>query len=87
MLDVLITNLRDMDKSVLMNTDIDKCAEVDYISDRAFKLHSLFQILDVENITSEHWCWQFITGISARFGKFLYNIVKGWKSDSENIGK
>lgn len=87
MLDVLIANLRNMNKSVLMNADIDKCAEVDYISDRAFKLHPLFQILDVENITSEHWCRQFVTGISARFGKFLYNIVKGRKSDSENIGK
>ena len=28
-----------------MNADINKCAEVDYISDRAFKLHSLFKSL------------------------------------------
>ena len=77
MLDVLVGHLGDVYKTILMDTYIYKCSEVDYISDGSLKHHALGEILHFKNITTEDRLRHFISWVSCRLLKLVDYICKG----------
>ena len=72
-----ITDLGNMDETILMNTDIHKHAKVDNVAHRTGQFHAGDQILHFQNVLTEDRLGQFITGIPAGFAQFLCDIQQG----------
>ena len=86
MLDVFITDLGDMNQTVLMNSDIYESAEINNISDRSGKHHFWLEILKIEYIVTENWGRQSISYITSRFFKLSYYIYKSRFAYSKLFG-
>ncbi len=56
-----------MYKSVMVYTNINKRTKINNISDSTGYFHSGFQILKLQNITSQKWWRKLITYITSRF--------------------
>ena len=74
-----------MNKSVLMNSDINESSEIDYVADSSFQDHTLFQILDIQYVCAENRLRHLITRISCRFLQLFYNIPKSNLSNFQFI--
>ena len=72
-----------MYKSVLVNSDIHKYSEVNYISHSTFQHHTFLQIFHLKDICAKDWLWHLITRITRRFLKLLDNITKRNLTDSK----
>ena len=68
-----------------MNSDIHKCAEVDYISYRSLQDHSFRQILHIQNVGTEYGLRHIRTGIAARAGHFRNHITQGGFTNPEGL--
>lgn len=76
-----------MDKAILMNADIDKSAEIDYISYGSGKYHTGLQIVHIHNVISKFLLWESISYITPRLFQFSDYIEQGRFPDAELIGK
>ena len=85
MFDKFFTHLGNMNKSVLMNSDINESSEIDYVADSSFQDHTLFQILDIQYVCAENRLRHLITRISCRFLQLFYNIPKSNLSNFQFI--
>ena len=83
MFDKLIADLGNMDKTVLMNADIHKCAEIDHIPHGSFEDHAFFQIFHIQHVGAEHRLRHFIPGVSGRFLQLLHNIPESDLTDPQ----
>ena len=84
MLDVPAANLRNVNKSVLVYSDINENAEIDNIADSSHKLHAGLEILDLHNIAaSEERRRKFVTEVAAGFFEFADDVGKGRNADPE----
>ena len=75
-----LTHLRDMDKSILMDTDIHKGTKVHNISDSPFKFLSDWQVFEFKNILTKYWCFKIITEVTTWLQKVSDDIFKGFLS-------
>ena len=65
-----------MHQSILMNTDIHKCPEINDITDSSLKDHTFFEVFHIKYICTKYRFRHLITWISCRFFQFFYNIAK-----------
>ena len=72
----LVCDLGNVNKAILMYTDVHKCTEVDDISHCTFKYHSHFEILHVENVAPKDRCRHIFTWVSSRTHQFFDNVCE-----------
>lgn len=72
-----VGQLADMDKSVLMNADIDEGAKGRDIGDGPLKAHSGFEVGDRIYIVGEARCFKLGSRIAAGFLEFRQNVPNG----------
>ena len=65
-----------MNKSVLMNSDINESSEIDYVADSSFQDHTLFQILNIQYVCAENRLRHLISWVAGWFFQLFYNITK-----------
>ena len=87
MLDKFVGHLRDMYKSVLMHSDIHKCAEINNVSDGSLEDHSLSEIFHLQHIAPQDRFRHLITWIPGGFLKLLDNVCESYDSCSQFFGK
>ena len=85
MLDEFIADAGNMDESVLMNADINKRAEVDYVTDGTRHNHTGLERIDIKNVIAKDGSVEAVTDVAAGLFKLAYNIVKGRNTDAEHI--
>ena len=83
MFNISLTHLGDMHQSILMNTDIHKCPEINDITDSSLKDHTFFEVFHIKYICTKYRFRHLITWISCRFFQFFYNIAKCRLTDSQ----
>ena len=74
----------DVDKTVLVDTDIDEGAKVGDIGDDAWKDHAFHEVVDGVDILVELEFFKLFTRIAPRFFQFLEDIGEG--GDAHFIG-
>ena len=83
MLDKSVGHLGDMEKSVVVNADINEATEVDYVTDGALKLHTGAEVGDIENVGRENGSGSIIADVSAGLLKLGDNIKERRLTASE----
>ena len=76
-----------MNESVLVNADIDECAEVDNVSYSTLELHSDLEILKTHDIGAEKGSGKLISGVTAGSLELGNNVLKRGKTDSKLLCK
>ena len=77
MLDVSVTHLGDVKKTVVVNSDINEATEVNNVSDSTLELHIGLQVVDVENVGGEYGSGCIVTNVAAGLLKLGNNILEG----------
>ena len=72
-----------MHQSILMNTDIHKCPEINDITDSSLKDHTFFEVFHIKYICTEYRFRHFISWITSWFFQFFYDITKSDLSNSQ----
>ena len=65
-----------MDQSILADADIDEGAKIRNVGDRALQTHSLFEIIDLFDISAESGNREGLAGIARGFDQFFPYVVK-----------
>ena len=76
-----------MYKSVLMYSDIHKCAKINNVSDGSLEDHSLGKVFHLEYIAPQDRFRHLITRISGGFFKLLDNVCESEDSCSQLFSK
>ena len=76
-----------MYKSVLMHTDIDKCSEINNISNRALESHAGLQVLHLEDVAPEHRLRELLTGIARRLLDLGHDVLECYLTAVKLTGK
>ena len=85
MLYIFVAYLRDMYKTVLMNSYINEYAEINNISNCTVKYHTGLKAVNIRHICSQQGRRQFISWISAGLCKFVCDVSKRHFTYSEFI--
>ena len=72
-----ICDLGDVDKAVLVDTDVHEGAEVDDIADGAGEDHALLQILHLQHILAEDGHGKLIAGVTAGLLQLFGDVQQG----------
>jgi len=80
-LDKAIADLGDMDQTIIMDTDINKSTEIDYISHRPLQNHPLFEIFQGQYIGFQNGAGQLVPRVSAGLLQKGGNILQGRQAD------
>ena len=76
-LDVLITHLGDVKKSVVVNSNINEATEVNNVSYSTLKLHIGLKVVDVKNLGGEYGSGSVVTNVASGLLKLGDNVLKG----------
>ena len=84
MLDEFAAYLRDMYKSVLVDTDINEYTEIDDIADCSHKLHTGLEVLYLHDIAASHKRRrELVTEVTAGLFKLSDDICESWYTYAE----
>ena len=86
MLYELIGKLRDVNKSVLVNTNVNKCAKVDNVTHGSGQFHIGLEVLDAEDIIAQNGRRKRIADVAAGLFKLAQNILKSRLTNAELCG-
>ena len=78
-----IGDFRDVDETVLMDTDVHKGTEVDDVTHSAGELHAGLEVGDLHNIGSENGFWKLIADVTAGLHKLLHDIHQSRNADTD----
>ena len=78
-----VCHLRNVDKSVLMDTYVDKGTEIGYVSYDAWQYHSFYKIVNGRHVLVELECFQLFAWVSTWFLQLREDISQ---SRHANIG-
>ena len=81
MLDIFLADLCDMHQTILMHADIDKRAEIHYVSNRSGQFHTDGQILDIFDIAADFSDRNILTRVTSRLEKLYVDILQGRGTD------
>ena len=87
MLQTAAADLGDVNKAVLVDTNIHEYAKVNDVSDSAGKLHAGLQVLHFQNVFAQNGRGQFITGITAGLAQLLDDILQGGFTHTAGLGR
>ena len=68
-LDKLITHLGNVQKTIVVNTDINEATEVNNVSDSTLELHIGLQIVYIKDVGRKYRCRCIVANITARLFK------------------
>jgi hypothetical protein len=71
-----VCHLRNVDKSVLMDTYVDKGTEIGYVSYDAWQYHSFYKIVNGRHVLVEFKSLELFAWVSARFLQLRQNICQ-----------
>ena len=76
-----VCHLRNVDKSVLMDTYVDKGTEIGYVSYDAWQYHSFYKIVNGRHVLVELESLELFAWVSARFLQLRQNICQCWHTN------
>ena len=76
-----VCHLRNVDKSVLMDTNINKGAEIGYVSYDAWQYHSFYKIVNGRHVLVELESFQLFAWVSTWFLQLSQNICQSWHTN------
>ena len=79
--DVAVTEGRDVNEAVLVDTDVDESTEIRHVCDDAVEYHTDLEIFNFCDFVVEFRRFKDGTGIAAGFLEFLNDIVEGEQTD------
>ena len=82
MLYVFIGQLGDVNESVLMNADINECAEIDNVSDSSREHHIGLEVLDAHNVVAKRRRSEAVSDVSSGLLKLGYDVVKRGRANA-----
>ena len=77
-----VTELGNVDQSVLMNPDVHKGPEVDHVAHGAGEDHAGLQILHLQDIRTEDGFGQFVPGVTAGLHQFAHDVLQCRQADA-----
>ena len=76
MLDVSFGHLGNMHQPVLMDADIDKCAEINNVAHRTLQYHARRQVFHLKHIGTKDGFRHLIPGVTRRFLQLFHDILQ-----------
>ena len=74
-------------KPILMNTDVDKRAEVDHIAHRAAQLHAGLEIVHIEHVALQDRRRQILARIAPRLDQFVDDVPQRRLADAQRFSQ